>query len=90
MDQATFKAGLKRDGYDEVALRQFPPGHDPGEHTHPYDVRALILEGEFTIAVDGQARTYRPGEMFSLAAGCRHTEHTGPAGVTFLAGRRQG
>jgi quercetin dioxygenase-like cupin family protein len=89
MDKAAFEAELKRDGYDEVVVGQFPPGHDPGEHAHPYSVRALILDGEFTIAVNGQARTYRPGDVFALAAGCRHTERTGPAGVTFLAGRRR-
>jgi quercetin dioxygenase-like cupin family protein len=65
MDRAAFEADLRRDGYDEVVVGQFPPGHKPGEHTHPYDVRALILEGEFTIAVAGDARAYRPGEVSS-------------------------
>lgn len=89
MDRAAFEADLKRDGFNEVAIGQFPPGHDPDEHSHPYAVRALILEGVFTIGVDGTDTLYRPGDVFALESGCRHTERTGPSGVTFLAGRRR-
>lgn len=51
-------------------------------------MRALILEGEFTIAVNGEARTYRPGDIFALDAKRTHSEWTGPNGVAYLAGRR--
>jgi quercetin dioxygenase-like cupin family protein len=88
MDRSAFEADLKRDGYAEIVVVRFGPGHDPGGHDHAYDVRGLILDGEFIIAVDGQARRYRPGNVFTLASGCRHTERTGPHGVSFVAGRR--
>lgn len=90
MGKAEFEAELRRDGYDEVVDARLSPDHKPGDHSHPYDVRALILEGEFTIAVEGQARTYRPGDIFALDAKRRHSEWTGPNGVSYLAGRRHG
>jgi Cupin domain len=89
VNQPVFEAELRRDGYGDVVTVHFEAGHEPGEHAHPYDVRALILEGEFTIAANGQVRRYRPGEVLELAAGCRHTERTGADGVRFLAGRRK-
>lgn len=89
MNKEAFEANLRQEGYNEVVVAELPIGHAPGEHSHPYDVRALILEGEFTIAVNGQGRTYRPGDIFALEAGIRHTEFTGPNGVRYLAGRRR-
>ena len=90
MERAAFEAELKRQGYGEIGTVRFETGHDLPVHAHPYDVRALVLEGEFTIAVDGQPRLYRPGDIFSVAAGCPHAEHAGPEGVRFLSGRRRG
>jgi mannose-6-phosphate isomerase-like protein (cupin superfamily) len=90
MDRIAFEAELRRDGYDEIVDARLFPDHKPGDHSHPYDVRALILEGEFTIAVNGEPRTYRPGDIFALDAKRRHSEWTGPNGVTYLAGRRHG
>jgi quercetin dioxygenase-like cupin family protein len=89
MDQAAFTATLQRDGYLEILNRQFPAGHDLGEHNHPFDARALILAGEFTIGIDGQDRHYRAGDVFEVPAGCRHTERSGSEGVSFLVGRRR-
>jgi mannose-6-phosphate isomerase-like protein (cupin superfamily) len=90
VDTASFEAELKRAGYDETKTAGFAAGHDIGTHSHPYDVRALVLEGEFTIAVDGVARTYAPGDVFVLAGNTPHTERVGPVGVKFLIGRRHG
>jgi hypothetical protein len=40
------------------------------------------------IISDGAGRTYRAGDTFAMSAGCLHTEHCGPKGVRYLAGRR--
>jgi quercetin dioxygenase-like cupin family protein len=88
MDRAAFEADLKHDGHNEIVDARLAPGHKPGEHSYPYDVRALILEGEFTIAVNGEARVYRQGDISALDAKRTHSEWTGPNGVVYLAGRR--
>jgi len=89
MDAASFESSLKRDGFNEIATAGFPAGHRLGDHEHPYELRALVLEGEFHIAVDGRESAFRPGEIFVLAKDVRHTERTGPAGVRFLIGRKR-
>ncbi|HXU66564.1 MAG TPA: cupin domain-containing protein, partial [Casimicrobiaceae bacterium] len=58
------------------------------EHAHPFDVRALVLNGEITLTVEGVQYAYREGDIFVLPAGHRHAEAVGPAGVDYLVGRR--
>lgn len=89
MDSAKFEDALERDGFDEIRTAGFPAGHDLGDHAHPYALRALVLEGEFRIAVAGKETVFRPGEVFALASGVHHAERTGPAGVRFLIGRKR-
>jgi uncharacterized cupin superfamily protein len=88
MDRATFEATLKTDGFPEPQLSETGPNTRNAEHSHTYDVRALVLDGEITLTVDGTARTYRAGDVFSMPAGCRHVEDIGPQGVRSLVGRR--
>ena len=52
-------------------------------------MRALVLDGEITLTVSGDARTYRSGDVFTMAAGCAHAESVGPDGVRYLVGRRK-
>jgi quercetin dioxygenase-like cupin family protein len=49
----------------------------------------VVLDGEITLTVSGDARTYRAGDIFTMAAGCAHAESVGPAGVKYLVGRRK-
>ena len=88
MDPTRFEAALRQDGFTEVETKAHPPGRLVPEHVHPFDVRALVLEGEITLTADGQATAYRPGQVFTMEGGRRHAEAIGAEGVRFLAGRR--
>jgi quercetin dioxygenase-like cupin family protein len=88
MDQTTFEDELRAQGYAEVVDRRVAANAVNPEHAHEFDARLLILEGAMTIASEGQERTYRAGDTFSMAAGCRHAERAGPEGARYLAGRR--
>lgn len=90
MDRETFEAGLKADGYAGPLDRRMEPGQVAPEHTHPFEARLLILEGEFILTCQGEARRYGPGECFELGANIPHAEAVGPAGATYLVGRRGG
>ena len=88
MDVNAFEARLKAEGYPEIRTNGYEPNcHNP-EHSHPFDVLALVLAGDITLTIGGKARTYRAGEEFSMQAGCPHVEDIGPAGVRYLVGRR--
>jgi quercetin dioxygenase-like cupin family protein len=84
----TFEAALRRDGFD-IGHQALAAGAVVAEHAHPFDVRALVLNGEITLTVDGVEYAYREGDIFVLPAGHRHAEAVGPAGVDYLVGRRR-
>jgi quercetin dioxygenase-like cupin family protein len=87
MDSAEFERLLVADGFVGQMVDRVP-GESLDDHTHDWDVRALVTAGEFTISVDNIPTTYRTGEIFALSAGCVHREVVGDTGVTYLAGRR--
>ena len=87
MDQATFESELKRDGY-EVMVNTTPGAKVNPEHSHPFDVRAMVVQGAMTLTRGGDARTYRAGETFSMPRGCLHFESYGPEGAVVLLGRK--
>ena len=89
MDMAEFAVGLARDGYDDTETKSVPAGQVVPDHAHGFDLRALVLDGAMTIEVGGEATTYRPGEVFTMADGHEHSEVVGPEGVRFLVGRRR-
>jgi quercetin dioxygenase-like cupin family protein len=88
MDRSEFEARLTAEGFPEIRTNELPPNRHHPEHSHPFDVLALVLEGDITLTVDGKVRTYRVGEEFSMKARYPHVEDVGAAGVRYLVGRR--
>jgi uncharacterized cupin superfamily protein len=88
MDRQVFEAELKSEGYDEIANGTTQGPKHNAEHSHPYDVKAMVIDGAITLAWDGRTQTFRPGEVFTMARGCLHTETFGPEGVVTLVGRK--
>ena len=88
MNVQQFEASLQAERYDEIVPIEKAPGYQLGEHRHPFDACAMITAGESQIAINGDARTYRVGDVFRVPAQTAHTEAAGPLGVQYLAGRR--
>lgn len=88
MDAVAFETALRRDGFGEIETKTVPGPRAAAPHEHPYDVRALVIDGEITLTVDGATRAYRAGEVFTMPAGCRHAEAIGAGGLHYLVGRR--
>ena len=88
MDRASFEARLKAEGFPEIRVNKLQAGRHNAEHSHPFDVLGLVLEGDITLTVQSEVRTYRAGEEFSMKAGCAHVEDIGAQGVKYLVGRR--
>ena len=88
MDTTEFTRELEQLGFDEVLTRTWAANQFVDTHTHPFEVRALMLDGELVLGCDGESRTLRVGDVFTLAAQRAHTEQYGPSGATFLVGRK--
>ena len=85
---AAFESALRADGYTQVLMRDIDAGTFNSRHHHDFDVRALMLAGELSLDDGEQTIVYRSGEIFTLAAGCAHTEQFGDEPARYLVGRR--
>jgi quercetin dioxygenase-like cupin family protein len=88
MERTAFETELRKQGYSEVVDRRMEANALNSEHAHEFDARLLVLEGAMTITAEGNERTYRAGDTFTMTADCRHSERSGPEGARYLAGRR--
>jgi hypothetical protein len=88
MNKDQFLQELSRLGYpDPVEVTQPPSGH-LDSHTHPFAVRALVVDGYIEIESQDELKKYEAGDMFELAYEQPHSETYGPTGVKYLASRK--
>ena len=85
---AEFESRSRAAGFDEVLERRWAPDTVVATHSHPFDVDALVTEGELWLSCQGQTRHLLPGDTFTLAREVPHDERYGPAGATFWVARR--
>ena len=87
MDRQAFEAELKRDGYD-VMTNTTPGPKVNAEHSHPFDVKAMVLQGAMSLTRDGKTETHKAGETFAVPRGCTHFESYGEGPTVTLVGRK--
>jgi quercetin dioxygenase-like cupin family protein len=88
MDTTAFTQSLTANGFTTVTTVSRPADGWLDTHTHPFEARALITQGDIRLDVGGQHTTYRAGDVFHLPALVAHAEWVGPQGVTYIVGRR--
>ena len=64
------------------------PNATVDEHTHPFDAKALVVQGEMWLTVSGRTEHLLPGGTFELPANLPHSERYGPEGATYWVARR--
>lgn len=70
----------------EYALVEIPANTRTGRHYHPGTVFGYLLEGEYTLTIDGQApKTYKAGETVRIEPDVVHDESAGSAPAKFLS-----
>lgn len=86
---AQFTKVMLAAGYNQVIERIWEPNRTLEEHTHPYDVNAMVVQGEFVLTIEGEEpRKIVAGESFHVPANTPHTEQYGAVGATFWAARK--
>lgn len=83
-----FAAGARARGFDEVLERRWEPDTVLGEHTHPFAVDAVVVQGEMWLSIAGTTQHLRPGDPFVLDAHVPHAERYGSEGATYWVARR--
>jgi hypothetical protein len=87
VDTTEFERSLVADGYAAVP-KTMDADTVVTDHSHAWDVRALVTAGQITLTIDTIPTTYKTGDIFTMAAGCIHHEQVGQTGVQYLVGRR--
>ena len=88
MTKSEFIHMLIQEGYpDPIEVRREPDDW-LAEHSHPFEVYALILDGDIELIIDGKSNVYKPGNIFYLGPQEFHSERYGKEGVLYLASRR--
>lgn len=87
-DFQSFEAEARAQGFDEVLERKWAPATVLETHTHPFGVRALVVQGEMWLTVGGEVRHLHPGDTFTLDDGVPHAERYGDTGGTYWVARR--
>jgi AraC-like ligand binding domain len=85
-----FESDALAQGFDEAVVRQWAPDVVVADHTHPFAVKALVVQGEMWLGVGGDTRHLRSGDTFELECGAVHAERYGPEGATYWVARRRG
>ena len=88
MDRAAFEAELQSEDRQIVTVTMQPNQVNP-EHAHDFEARLMVVAGQMTVDFGDSRQTYNEGDTFVMALGRRHAEHAGPAGATYVAGRRK-
>lgn len=82
-----FAAEQRAIGCDEVIERSWKPGTVIETHTHPFSVRALVVQGEMWLTVGERVQHLRAGDRFELAREVPHAERYGAEGATYWVAR---
>ena len=88
MTKEQFLSTLVLEGYPEPIPVEREAGGFLDAHTHPFEVKALVLSGQIDLMVDGVSAAYISGDVFHLLANQVHTERYGNNGVQYLASRK--
>jgi quercetin dioxygenase-like cupin family protein len=87
-DLHAFRSDACVRGFSEVIMRTWAPGQVVGTHGHPFALRALVVQGEMWLTVNGAERHLVPGDAFALDADVPHEERYGAEGATYWVARR--
>lgn len=79
---------LESEGFSHTFVWQDGPHAYYPDHTHAGLTAHIILDGEMTLTMDGQSKTYRVGDRCDVPAGAVHSARMGPRGCRYLVGEK--
>jgi hypothetical protein len=83
-----YESQLRALGFDTVMERKWGPSAVADTHSHPFEARALVVQGEMWLTTDGVTRHLKAGDRFELLPGQPHSERYGHEGAVYWVGRR--
>ena len=69
-----------------IGIAEIAPNVNVGRHTHPGPESGYVLEGEFTLLVDGQPLLpLKAGDSYKVPSGAIHDARSGEKGAKVIA-----
>jgi quercetin dioxygenase-like cupin family protein len=68
----------------QFSLVDIPPGGVVGAHSHANEQMGLVLEGELDFTIGGETKGLRPGDVFRIPGGVKHSVVAGNKSVKVL------
>ena len=90
IDFDTYRSACLAEGFEEVIERVWPPDSTLATHTHPFSVKARVVQGEMWLTVHDETRHLQAGDGFELEREVAHAERYGPSGATYWVARKHG
>jgi quercetin dioxygenase-like cupin family protein len=72
LSEENMRRKLIEDGYTSVFCYCYPKGMVFAKHTHPVDKKDAVLEGEFTITMNGEEFLLRAGDVIQVPSNTIH------------------
>lgn len=88
MDFKSWEKKLREEGFGDFFVWQDGPNAFYPDHTHTGLTAHVILDGEVSLTLEGQTRTYKTGERVDVPAGAVHSARMGPKGCKYLVGQK--
>jgi len=82
---------MKMEGYEPVYVWQAQPGELDAEHSHDFETKLYVLEGEINIKIIAEvaeARTFGVNEWIVVPKGQKHEGLAGKAGCKYVVGEK--
>ena len=84
-----FRADMLASGFDEVLERHWAPDTVLDMHSHPFEARALVVQGEMWLQLQGgEPQHLQPGDRFHVLRDAQHAEKYGALGATYWVARK--
>jgi len=88
MTERELEQQLHTEGFHRTHVWQDAPHAHYPAHTHAALTAHIILEGEMTLTIAGESKTYRTGDRCDVPSGTVHAARMGPQGCRYLIGEK--
>ncbi|HTZ99627.1 MAG TPA: cupin domain-containing protein [Candidatus Aquilonibacter sp.] len=88
LSERDLRKQLEAEGFVDAFVWQDGPGAFYPDHTHAGLTAHIILDGEMTLTMAGESRTYRAGDRCDVPAGAVHSARMGGRGCRYLVGEK--
>ena len=88
MDTLALEMQLRSEGFARTYVWQDGPHAFYPDHMHTGITAHIVLDGEITVTMHGESRSYGAGERFDVPAGAVHSAKMGAQGCRYLIGEK--